>query len=271
MNTTTLLRKLAFASVGVATLTVGTLHVKPAEALTLGPDAYGYSATDEIPFSFTDISGTGTRILAGADDASSTANVGFNFNFYGANYNTVSLSSNGLMSFGGSNSQFFNQNLTTDAPSGNLPSIAVLWDDWQYFQSGADAVYHQTVGAVGSRRFITQWNVAGGFASSPSFVTFQSVLFEGSNNILLSFLDTESGDFRNFGSNATVGIRDTNGQVNGRLLQWSHNSSGITNRSSVLFTTTPIPTPALLPGLIGMGVAALRKRKATAVEETNEA
>jgi hypothetical protein len=32
--------------------------------------------------------------------------------------------------------------------------------------------------------------------------------------------------------------------------------------------TTPIPTPALLPGLLGMGVAALRKRKAEVVEQT---
>lgn len=32
--------------------------------------------------------------------------------------------------------------------------------------------------------------------------------------------------------------------------------------------TTPIPTPALLPGLIGMGVAALRKRKGEAEEST---
>lgn len=36
-------------------------------------------------------------------------------------------------------------------------------------------------------------------------------------------------------------------------------------------TATPVPTPALLPGLIGMGVAALRKRKAEAVEVTSEA
>ena len=35
--------------------------------------------------------------------------------------------------------------------------------------------------------------------------------------------------------------------------------------------TTAIPTPALLPGLIGLGVAALRKRKAEAAEQANEA
>ena len=34
--------------------------------------------------------------------------------------------------------------------------------------------------------------------------------------------------------------------------------------------TQAIPTPALLPGLIGLGVAALRKRKAEAVEQASE-
>jgi len=33
-------------------------------------------------------------------------------------------------------------------------------------------------------------------------------------------------------------------------------------------TATPIPTPALLPGLIGMGIAAIRKRKAEPAEAT---
>lgn len=35
--------------------------------------------------------------------------------------------------------------------------------------------------------------------------------------------------------------------------------------------TTPIPTPALLPGLIGMGAAAIRKRKAEVVKQTEAA
>lgn len=35
-------------------------------------------------------------------------------------------------------------------------------------------------------------------------------------------------------------------------------------------SSTAIPTPALLPGLIGLGVAALRKRKAEAAKQTSE-
>ena len=33
---------------------------------------------------------------------------------------------------------------------------------------------------------------------------------------------------------------------------------------------TAVPTPALLPGLIGLGVAALRKRKTEAAKQTSE-
>ncbi len=47
------------------------------------------------------------------------------------------------------------------------------------------------------------------------------------------------------------------------------------NFSNVTFTpvpaSTPIPTPALLPGLVGMGVAALRKRQLASAEVSSEA
>ena len=64
---------------------------------------------------------------------------------------------------------------------------------------------------------------------------------------------------------------DASGSATSRLFT---NLSGTTsNGTSALvteFNTTAIPTPALLPGLIGLGVAALRKRKAEAAEQANE-
>jgi len=263
------MKNFSIATAGAAFIAVGTLGIGQAEALTIGPDAFGYRATDEVPFIFQDISGIGTRVLAGADDATTSAGLGFNFNFYGTNYNSVSWSPNGLMTFGGSNSQFFNINLTTEAPSGNLPSIAVLWDDWQFFSPGTDASYfYTTMGAPGSRRFITQWNFAEGFFDSPSPVTFQSVLFEGTNDILFSYLDVDSGDFRSFGGDATVGIRDTNGHLNGENLQWSFNSPVIRNRESICFSTSGcrsvVPEPASTLGLLAFGAfgaGSLLKRK----------
>jgi hypothetical protein len=230
----TTLNKLALATAGATFLALASLGME-AKAGTLGPDAFGYRATDAMDdFLFEDISRTGTRVLAGSDDGTTSANLGFNFNFYGTNYSSVFWNPNGLLTFGGSTGQYTNVNLGTSSPSVNLPSISALWDDWVF----NDAAYYQTLGTLGNRRFIVQWNSARGYSTSPSTVTFQTVLFEKTNDILFSYLDVDSGDFRSFGGNATVGIRDTNGQLNGRNLQWSFNSPVIRNNQLICFSTS---------------------------------
>ncbi|MBD0363943.1 MAG: PTPA-CTERM sorting domain-containing protein [Coleofasciculus sp. C3-bin4] len=58
---------------------------------------------------------------------------------------------------------------------------------------------------------------------------------------------------------------DTNGLVTSRLYAFGSDPATLDKVGLVTQFTgdpvTPVPTPALLPGLIGMGVAALRKRK----------
>ena len=56
--------------------------VRPAQATTIGPDAFGYTARD-VGIAFVDISGTGTQVLANDDDSVVSAAIGFGFNFYG--------------------------------------------------------------------------------------------------------------------------------------------------------------------------------------------
>ncbi|GET38287.1 PEP-CTERM sorting domain-containing protein [Microseira wollei] len=251
MAISTVLQKLSMATVGAAFIALGTVGIEKAEAITIGPDSYGYRATDEVPYTFENISGTGSRVLSGVDDATSSANLGFNFNFYGTDYNSVFFSPNGLMTFGSSNFDWVNTSFTGSVFP-NLPSIAPFWDDLQTFQPGTDAVYYyQTVGTAGNRRFITQWNNVGGYFNSPSFMTFQAVLFEGSNNILFSYQDVDSGDFRSFGGEATVGIRNTNGNLNGQNLQWSYNSPSLRNGQSILISR--VPEPASVLGLLAFG------------------
>jgi len=227
-----------------------------------------YTAT-EVPFTFQDISGIGTRILAGLDDTSTSANLGFNFNFFGKDYNSVSWTPNGLMTFGGSNSRFINVDLTTSAPNSitssgirDLPSIAVLWDDWQFSSPGTDSTYYyETMGTKGNQRFITQWNLAEGCCSgSPRAVTFQSVLFEGSNDILFSYLDVDSGDSRAFGSSSTVGIRNTEGQLTGENAQWSFNSPVIRNKQSILFKMVSVPESSPTLGMLLLGMLGTKDR-----------
>jgi Bacterial Ig domain len=219
----------------------------PALAVTApGPDAFGYSVATTA-FSFIDITNA-AHVLYFADDEAVTVNIGFNFNFYGVNYKSLSFNPNGLITFGGQSTDFNNVDLTTAlAPSNNLPCIAVLWDDWETQALGADGLYYVTTGTLGSRQFIVQWNnVAPVNGTGTNTVTFQARLFEGSNQILLSYLDVVVSDDPSYGNGAfaTVGIRDINGQTNNRNLLWSHNQAVITNGESILFTRTNHPPVA---------------------------
>jgi hypothetical protein len=216
-------------------------------ALAPGPDQFGYSVATTTAFSFTNLTATGTKVLNFDDDTTVTVNLGFSFNFYGSNYSTVSFSPNGLMTFAGASGQFSNVNLATTAPAGDLPTVAVFWDDYDTQIPGADAVYYRTIGAPGSRQFIVQWNdmvLVQGVGVDP--VTFAARLFEESNQILFSFQDVVVSDDpgSSQGAVATVGIRDWGGHLNQRALLWSHNQVAVTNGLHLLFTPTNHPPTA---------------------------
>ena len=242
--------------IGLTLLLAGTLllgQVAPIRAaLAPGPDAFGYSVATTTNFTFTNIT-SGTKVLNFHDDQPVTVNIGFSFNFYGSNYSTASFNPNGLITFGGSTWDYSNANLTvSSATTNNLPCIAVLWDDWETESLNADALYYKTIGMAGSRQFIVQWNmVVPVNGDGTNDVTFEARLFEGNNQILLSYLDTVVSDETTLppnaasrGVGATVGIRATNGQSNNRNLLWSYNQAVITNGENILFTRTNHPPVA---------------------------
>jgi hypothetical protein len=231
----------------LAALILVWFHSLPALAVTApGPDAFGYSVATTAS-SFIDIT-NGAHVLYFADDEAVTVNIGFNFNFYGVNYKSLSFNPNGLITFGNQSTDFNNVDLTTAvAPSNNLSCIAVLWDDWETQALGADGLYYVTTGTLGNRQLIVQWNqVAPVNGTGTNTVTFQARLLEGSDQILLSYLDVVVSDDPSYsnGAFATVGIRDINGQTNNRNLLWSHNQAVITNGESILFTRTNHPPVA---------------------------
>jgi hypothetical protein len=212
----------------------------------VGPDAFGYRATDAIPFAFEDIAATGTLTLEQADDFVFVAPIGFPFRFYGRDHESVSWSPNGLMTFVSTNSQFGNVNIATTRTIGDRPSIAVLWDDWTFTDARSEGVHYETRGVPGARRFIVQWTKAVGVDTLVDTVTFQAVLHEGTNDIVLQYLDVDSGDARSFGAQATVGIRDTAGHTNGMNVLWSFNSAVIRNGQAIRFSTAVDGTPPMV-------------------------
>jgi hypothetical protein len=64
-------------------------------------------------------------------------------------------------------------------------------------------------------------------------------LFEGSNNIEFHYFDATVSDDRNVsnGKDATVGIRDVNGQLSGRNLEWSYNQAVINDGGAIRFVS----------------------------------
>src|SRR5947209_581715 len=93
----------------VLLITLVTLALCAEAGAAPGPDAFGYTVQATSHFSFLQITNPGSaRVLAFDDDASYTANIGFVFNFYGVNFSTLSFSPNGLITFGGPSTDFFN-------------------------------------------------------------------------------------------------------------------------------------------------------------------
>jgi hypothetical protein len=102
-----------------------------------------------------------------------------------------------------------------------------------------------------------QWSYLGG--PLPSFI---SGLLGGESYTLNSFVlntSTRKADFSGlFTKLNEIGIGEFSSQSANFLAGGASFSSTI--------TSTPVPTPALLPGLVGLGVAALRKRKSEGSE-----
>ncbi len=233
-------RVLSSVAIGIVTTTFSVLSlsqqaVASCVAQGLNPcSGGGYTAVGGSNNVFNDISTlpTATRILANTNTGAENVNIGINFNFFGSSYSNLFASTNGTLAFGTANVDNINRDLETNSIArSNVPTIAVLWDAWTFKPkpgAATDALYYQTSGAVGSRQFTVQWNQAASkYADAPNgTVTFQAVLFENSNNILFSYSDLllANGASENSGAGATVGIRNTNGNVNGQRLEWSYNT-----------------------------------------------
>jgi hypothetical protein len=225
----------SFIRVGVAALAAFLFFAGPLRAQT-----QPYAAV-RASYNFVDIHTDGTAILKNTDDETQDGiGIGFTFTFFNQTYTTACIAMNGTIAFGGCVGDRSNQDLTSGVLPNDYPVIAPLWTDlW----SGADSVYYETIGTAPSRQFVVQWNNVF-LVGSTTPITFQAILYETSNKVLFQY-KTIAGA----GKQATVGVRDTSGQMSGCRNQWSYDADVLTDSSAVLLT--PAATLSPVPLTVG--------------------
>jgi hypothetical protein len=147
---------------------------------------YSYSSISYAPVSgsFSAVPGTA------CDDCSGNVPLPFTFNFYGTNYSSVWVSSNGHVRFDASSTSFGN----TALPSSTiLNSIAVAWDDLNASTTGT--ITYGVVGASPNQIFVVNYNGVPHFASTTQFLTAQLLLYEGTNVIEIHTTSSNLPDF----------------------------------------------------------------------------
>jgi hypothetical protein len=189
-------------------------------AVFAGPDSYGYVGCEEFPATTPceDISASGTLVSPLSDDTSASVPLPFTFNFYGVSETTASLISNGKIGFPGTTT--YSNTCTIETYT-----IAAWWDDL-YPPSGGTLKY-QTFGTAPNRHFVVQWNLPHITGTWPNVIDVRAVLYEGTNDILVCYVDTNLGTATlDFGASATVGIEGASGAAS---LSYSCNTPSLSD------------------------------------------
>src|SRR5262249_8358985 len=166
-------------------------------------------------------------------------------------YTSLSVSTNGLITFGGSNTSAANTDLTS---SPSQRAIAPLWDDWTNTTGNAMLLqkYEDTNADGVNDRLIIEWNNVKGAPTSPSAVTFQAIwqLNTGTRPgaVTFNYPDLDAGNSLSNGGSATVGIKDTGTQGTRRLLVSFNNAASpyVTTGKAIRITPDSVPPSVVL-------------------------
>lgn len=159
----------------------------------VGPDRYGYFAFDDTDTDY-DIAPTydwieinpsasgndydGTQLAINdaseEDDDTVLLTLPFSFQFYGASFDSITVTGNGFISMGDQRDMPNPRNWTIPSPLGPNYMIAPYWDDRQMNNGGVYTYYDQPNG-----RYIIEWyNTRDGGWSGSNYCTFQLVLYD---------------------------------------------------------------------------------------------
>tara|TARA_B100000315_G_scaffold260753_1_gene324833 strand:+ start:1354 stop:6642 length:5289 start_codon:yes stop_codon:yes gene_type:complete len=182
----------------------------------------------------------------------------FSFQFYGVEYNEITISSNGWIAFGNSEMESF-RNYPIPGAGGPTAMVAAFWDDLKT-TSGGDVLFYAD---PGNDYFIIEWSDMRTYASN-SWEDFQIILYNnpvppfGDGEIKIqykTFNNTSAGNYSAYppihGGYATIG---TENQYANDGLQYTYDNEypaagmELDDGDAILITTNPaisMPMPSL--------------------------
>ncbi|MGA9115306.1 MAG: S8 family serine peptidase [Bacteroidota bacterium] len=208
-----------------------------------GPDPFGYEWVDSDEpdgpvFNWVDITGVGTPIPSTAwqgsdDDGRITIPLPLAFPFYGTDYNSIKLVTNGWMSFDVASTLTTYSNGQIPSTGTGAPNNAIYpwWDDLDLDPTlgGTVHYYHD----AGNQRFIIQYtNVPHFGTTTPGRYTFQVMMYQN-GSILVQYLDMQQTL-----NSATIGIENQDGTMG---LQVVYNAAYMHNNLAILFHLPDAP------------------------------
>ncbi|MEO0079227.1 MAG: T9SS type A sorting domain-containing protein [candidate division WOR-3 bacterium] len=191
------------------TIVVG--EIRPTDPIPDGPRQPPlYWAYDDVDvgypqhpqFSWVEINTMGTRLTLG-DDETQVFELPFTWQFYGSQFNQISICGNGWVAPGSTTISAYTN---TTLPTATIPGAVCLnWDDLYPPTGGGVWYYHDAA----NHRFIVEWDSVAYFSPQTVFDKFEVIIYDqtvptptGDNVILVQFLTAN-----NYGLN-TVGIQD---------------------------------------------------------------
>lgn len=196
--------------------------------LMINPNASAYSVQ---PATFSWIVPDLHIRISLSDNACYKATLPFVFQFYGQNYTTIYIGSNGLLSFSKSSATAYNN---TVLPKTTTPNAGIYpyWDDLNPRYGGAIRV--GTEGVAPNRMYVVSWVGLPHRMSKTTPFTFQAILCEGTNDIVFQYLNMSSANLvYGAGAKATVGIENKTGTIG---IQYSKDTYGtIPDGSALIF------------------------------------
>jgi subtilisin family serine protease len=212
----------------------GTAHVELTADTTVDialpdrVDTFGYACAAAGGDDY--VAGTDKLALSG-NTAALAVTLPFPVPLYGSTYTAGWVSTNGMLSFGGSSTSSANNTIPrTLAPNG---ALYPFWDDLVVDASTA-GVYTGIIGTAPHRSFVVEWRNVAHFSAQAERFSFSAVIGED-GSISYHYKDIAGLSYES-GSSATVGLENA---VGTDAFQYSYNTGGVLSDGlSIDFRTT---------------------------------